>query len=102
MKFTSLMIFGLIAAAPMAQAYDPEDLTRLLSGNSCPGCDLTGANLSGASLEGANLSGANLSWANLTGANLSGANLLGTNFSGALWIDGRTQCREGSFGGCLQ
>ena len=107
MKFLIVLLCGLIAWSAAAEADNSEDSERLLRENACPDCDLTGADLSGralarANLSGANLSGANLSWANLTGANLSGANLSGANLSGALWIDGRTRCREGSFGGCLR
>ncbi len=59
------------------QAYNPEQLRRLIDTNSCPGCDLSGADLSGTNLSGANLEGANLSRANLRNANLSGAKLKG-------------------------
>lgn len=69
-------------------AYNKSDLDRLLSKNSCPGCNLSGADLSGSILEYADLSGADLSNANLSNtmlveANLANANLSGANLSGA-------------------
>ncbi len=83
-----------------------------LSGANLAHTDLSGANLSRADLSyaypsAADLSNANLSDANLIGAylfetNLSGANLSGANFSYAIWIDGRTICKEGSIGGCIK
>ena len=100
MRFGALMVFALFLLASPAQAYDPQQLQQLLATKSCPRCDLKGANLVNADLSGAKLMGANLSWANLSGANLRGANISGANFSGALWVDGRTRCREGSFSGC--
>ena len=56
-------------------SHEEEDVKKLISGESCEGCDLKGVDLSGANLSGANLSGANLSGANLSGANLEGASL---------------------------
>ena len=51
-------------------SHEEEDVEKLISGESCEGCDLKGIDLSGANLSGANLSGANLSGANLEGASL--------------------------------
>ena len=58
------------------------------------------ANLSGADLTGANLEGANLERAILTGAKIDGANLDAVRMSGALWTDGKTNCKGGSVGKC--
>ncbi len=83
---------------------------RLLSINSCAGCDLTGAKLQGANLNGAeldravltdaDLSSARLRRASLRDARLNGAILTGADLSGATWTDG-TICGEGSIGKCL-
>jgi uncharacterized protein YjbI with pentapeptide repeats len=78
------MLSNSILLSNAVQAYNPEDVRRLLDTNACSGCDLTGANLRGANLRGANLSGANLSGANLSGADLSGANLSGANLAGVI------------------
>lgn len=72
-----------LAAMPIAQAANPEQVQRVLKTGQCPGCDLSGANLAEANLFGANLVNANLSGANLSGANLGSANLTDTNLSAA-------------------
>ncbi|AFY94496.1 pentapeptide repeat-containing protein [Chamaesiphon minutus] len=87
----AILLFGI---APVALAYNPADLKKLIATNKCIGCDLSGADLSrqqlvnadlqAATLVGANLSGANLASAKLGGANLTGANLTRTNLTGAV------------------
>ncbi len=71
-----------------AQADPAKDLQKLLTTNSCEGCDLSGVSLIGVDLSGAQLQGAKLNAANFSGADLSGANLtkvsaVGTSFMGA-------------------
>ncbi|MGL6312420.1 pentapeptide repeat-containing protein [Vibrio sp. WXL103] len=59
------------------------NVTTLISTNSCKECDLSGADLSGATLTFADLSGADLSDATLINVDLFESTLTGTNFSGA-------------------
>ncbi len=71
-----------------AQADPAKDLQKLLTTNSCEGCDLSGVSLVGIDLSGAQLQGAKLNAANFSGADLSDANLtkvsaVGTSFVGA-------------------
>jgi Pentapeptide repeats (8 copies) len=77
-----------IVPAWSAQADPVKDLQKLLTTNSCEGCDLSGVSLIGVDLAGAQLQGAKLNAANFSGADLSGANLtkvsaVGTSFVGA-------------------
>ena len=107
MRLVPLAIVTLFVFASNTEAHDPAKLRQLLEERSCPNCDLAGVDLrnrdlSNVDLSGADLSSADLSGANLSGANLSGAKIFGANFLGALWIDGRTRCRPGSFDGCLR
>ncbi len=85
-------------------------VSRLLSINSCVGCNLVGANLKAANLNYTDLGSANLKdailtdarmrRANLKDANLTGATLTGADLSGAIWVDGSV-CKDGSIGKCL-
>jgi hypothetical protein len=76
LKFSCLLA---VVAAPllagMAQAANPDHVSRLETSKQCNQCDLSGADLSAMDLSGAQLVGANLNTANLVNANLSGANL---------------------------
>ena len=74
------------AASFPAQAFDEDDLKRLIETGECPGCDLRGSDLRRLDLTGANLAAANLENANffyaiLDRADLTDANLRATNFS---------------------
>ena len=89
----STIFLTLVSMESVVNAVNPDDLRKLLTTKSCPGCDLSGANLRGEDLRGANLQGANLSGANLQGANLSGAS--GANLDGA-HLDGTTIMPSGS------
>ncbi|WP_108945980.1 pentapeptide repeat-containing protein [Shewanella halifaxensis] len=60
-----------------------DNVTTLISTNSCQNCDLSGADLNNATLTFADLSGADLSDAILTNVDLFESTLTGTNFSGA-------------------
>ena len=52
----------------------------------------------GANLSRARLFRANLRGVNFTNARMRGADLLEADLSGALWIDGKRRCAEGSRG----
>lgn len=67
-----------------AKADNTDSLRRLLSSNTCAGCDLSQAGLVFANLEAAELSNADLSQANLSRATLSNADLRGANLAGAV------------------
>ena len=83
-------------AAP-SQAADKAAVKKVLAGQSCERCDLTGANLSGqpllialdnadltrANLTGADMAGASLAHADLTSAKLNQAYLVGAKLNGA-------------------
>ena len=76
--------------APVA-AFDGAALERLLAGQDCRGCDLSGADLqdlelSGRDLRGADLTGAALDMTNFTGANLAGADLSRATAAFALFV----------------
>jgi len=69
------------------------------------GTDFTTSELVGTSFKGADLRRAKFFRANLRGADFTGATLGGTDFlkadlSGAIWVDGKTICREDSIGQC--
>lgn len=86
-------LLGIVAIAPVANAEDLNDLTKLLATGECQNCDLSAsglvnarlgrADLSGSDLRQANLSRTDLSLANLAGADLTGASLAGANLAGA-------------------
>ncbi|WP_020592573.1 pentapeptide repeat-containing protein [Kiloniella laminariae] len=72
---------------------------------SLPEADFTKANLTAvdftnANLKRARLFRANLRGANLTNAQLTDADLTRADLSGALWLDGKKICAEGSVGRC--
>lgn len=106
---------ALLYAPHSLMAFNPNDVQKLNTTNSCVKCDLSKANLAGVDLYGADLSGADLSgadlrgtifWdANLTDANMKGAvidketNFSGTKLSNTIWIDGR-KCKSGSMQKC--
>jgi len=74
--------------ASSTSAFDPADLERLRTTNTCVECDLSGADLKGADLEGADLTGADLKGADLVGgAWLNGANFTDADLSGANFAD---------------
>jgi uncharacterized protein YjbI with pentapeptide repeats len=86
---TGLMAIGLTLPA---QAFNPEDLSRLIETRSCIACDLSGADLSGLDLSGAILAGSNLTGATLAGtvlvqADLRRAVLNAADLSGAVFQD---------------
>ena len=62
--------------------------------------DLKGASLRGADLRGAKLVSADLRGADLTGANLRATDLFRADLAGAIWVDGKRRCAEGSIGQC--
>jgi len=69
-----VVIIGLFLVIAMSHAFDPADLQKLKTTNSCPKCDLSGANLSELHLDNASL-------------------------TDAVWTDG-TKCKSGSIGEC--
>ncbi len=77
--------------ANVAQAANPEHVTRLLKTKECNSCDLSGADLIGAVLTGAKLQGANLNAANLTGADLSNADLTKASLAGSNLVGANLQ-----------
>jgi uncharacterized protein YjbI with pentapeptide repeats len=104
--------FANLAGADLtgADAYDAKFLNANLSGARLDGAifgeaDFTRANLTGASLAHADLRRAHffraiLRDADFTGAQLGGTDLLNADLTGALWIDGKRRCAEGSVGQC--
>jgi uncharacterized protein YjbI with pentapeptide repeats len=77
-----LLFVGVLFTSPV-QAYEAKDLERVLKGEDCPGCDLSGADLFARNLANINLSGANLSRAKLSFASLKSGNLSRADLSGA-------------------
>ena len=78
--YPCLLTLSLLTAAVNVPAVKSQDnqlesdteLSQLLRGKYCPGCELSNANLQGANLQGAKLQNANLANANLRNADLSG------------------------------
>ena len=94
MFFRFLALFSISPfLGTLAQAVEPEALSRLLLEGRCEECDLRSADLvhadlaearlRGAQLQSANLSQANLDNADLQGADLSGCTLAGASLRGA-------------------
>ena len=79
------LLIGILTVCWMlpAIAANDDDLNRLLSTNSCSGCDFSGATLSESSLSNADLSRANLTGTDLTKAMLKSADLSHTSLQGA-------------------
>ncbi len=80
----SLALIASPWATTTARADSTDNLRRLLSQNTCEGCDLSQAGLVFANLEEAELSNADLQGANLSRATLSNADLRGANLAGAV------------------
>lgn len=81
-----------IQTRPVYGASVEENVEKLRSTNSCPGCDLHGADLRNTNLEDANLNGANLRNANLSGCELQNVDFRGANLEAA-------DLRRGDFNG---
>lgn len=106
-RFTTSLLESLESTVSKdARAQTVQDnISTLISTNSCPSCNLSGADLSNSDLSNANLSNADLSGASLVNADLSGADLTGvtlssTDFSHATWCDGQCMCGDNSVDSC--
>ncbi|MEM7008657.1 MAG: pentapeptide repeat-containing protein [Thermodesulfobacteriota bacterium] len=75
-------IGSVFVTTAIAQTTD-DNVTTLISTNSCVNCNLSGADLTGATLTFADISGADLSGASLSGVDLFECLAIGTDFSGA-------------------
>ena len=90
LKISAAIILSIVIGIPtLVNAYNVDDVKRLISTLKCPRCDLSGADLRGADLRGADLREAILINTNFFGANLSGADLRGADLRGAIAPDGR-------------
>ena len=74
-KLILLLFLYILLFTKISNAYDENDLEKLLNTNICIKCDLSGADLRKRNLANANLQGSNLNKVNLWRANLENANL---------------------------
>ncbi|MEH1858356.1 MAG: pentapeptide repeat-containing protein [Nostoc sp.] len=89
LKISATIVLSIVIGIPtLVNAYNVDDVRRLISTNKCPRCDLTGADLRGADLRGADLREADLRGVDFTGADLRGADLTDAILTGAIAPNG--------------